>query len=41
MKHYGVLIITFTYALKEAHPSNYINQHVNLHKFVEAEFELV
>jgi len=30
-----------TFALKEAHPLNYINQHVNLHKFVEAEYQLV
>jgi len=30
-----------TYALKESHPLNYINQHVALHKFVEAEYELV
>lgn len=30
-----------TYALKESHPLNYIDQHVNLHKFVEQEFQLV
>jgi hypothetical protein len=30
-----------TFALKEAHPLNYIDQHVNLHKFVEQEFQLV
>ena len=30
-----------TFALKETHPLNYINQHVNLHKFVEAEYQLV
>lgn len=29
-----------TYSLKEAHPTNYINQHQDLHKFVENEFSL-
>ena len=30
-----------TYALKDSHPLTYINQHVNLHNFIEAEYELV
>lgn len=30
-----------THALKESHPLTYINQHVNLHRFVEAEYQLV
>lgn len=29
-----------TYALKESHPNNYINQHINLHEFVKKEFSL-
>lgn len=30
-----------TESLKKAHPSKYFDQHINLHEFVEAEFELV
>lgn len=30
-----------TYSLKNSHPLTYINQHQNLHKFVEKEFKLV
>lgn len=30
-----------TNSLREAHPLNYISQHVNFHNFIETEFELV
>lgn len=30
-----------TYSLKEAHPSQYMKQHINVHKFFEEEFSLV
>ena len=30
-----------TYALKESHPLNYINQHVDFHKFMQKEYSLV
>ena len=30
-----------TFALKQAHPMEYMQKHINLHKFVESEFQLV
>lgn len=30
-----------TYALKESHPNTYFQQHINLHNFVETEYQLV